>query len=41
LFIILIFSISAGLNRDFFLLERGDIGGVLPLEKFDVDVDPL
>ena len=40
LFLILIFSISAGLNSDLFLL-RGDRGGVLPLEKLDVDVDPL
>jgi hypothetical protein len=28
------------LKSDFFL-PRGDIGGVLPLEKFEVDVDPL
>jgi hypothetical protein len=38
---ILIFSISAGLKRDFFLLLRGDKGGVLPLEKLEVEVEPL
>ena len=36
-----IFSISAGLKRDFFLVPRGDRGGVLPLEKLLVDVEPL
>ena len=41
LVIILIFSISAGLNNDFFLPQRGDIGGVLPFEKLDVEVEPL
>jgi len=35
-----IFSISAGLNRDFFF-PRGDMGGVEPLENVDVDVEPL
>jgi len=39
-FLILIFSISAGLNSDFFL-PLGDIGGVLPLEKLLVEVEPL
>lgn len=38
---ILIFSISAGLKRDFFLLPLGERGGVLPLEKLEVEVEPL
>lgn len=38
---ILIFSISAGLKSDFFLAALGDRGGVLPLEKLLVDVEPL
>lgn len=40
LLVILIFSISAGSKKDFFLF-LGDMGGVLPFEKLEVDVDPL
>lgn len=38
---ILIFSISAGLKSDFLRDPRGERGGVLPLEKLEVEVDPL